>query len=169
MDTRADIPDTPDEFRKNLSIDRDDLDSALETHAELYYHACDAVAQTKGRRDAYELNLREAEASAYERVRSAAIKAKEQPTETAIKQRLRLDPELQKMQRQLLALSNLLDRWEAVKDGFYQRGFMLRDLVQSTITQRADIALAHGNTQSRETLIKQRISEERLRRRSQKG
>jgi hypothetical protein len=56
--------DDPELFREYLAIDKDDLDTMLEMHAELYYHASKSHADAVGRRDEARLDYEDAEAEA---------------------------------------------------------------------------------------------------------
>jgi hypothetical protein len=166
MDMPVKKTEDPEELRAELAIDRDDLDHALETHAELYYHVSKATANAIAQRDEAKLDYEEAEAVAYEALRAKALGTKEHTTETLFKQKLRLDPGLRQLQRRILHLNTKVESWAALKDSFYQRSFMLRELVGWVIAHRYDLAQEHRSTRDRAELIRQRTAEGRRQKRS---
>jgi hypothetical protein len=171
MDMAVKDTDTPEAFKGLLAIDQDELDAALEQHAEIYHHVSEATAHAIARRDAAKLDFEEAEARAYEALRddtarkAEKAKKREHVTETLFKHKLRLDPALQKLARRVLHLNAKVEEWVALKDSFYQRSFMLRELTGWVIAHRYDVANEHRVVRDRAELIRQRVGAERRKKR----
>jgi hypothetical protein len=146
-----------DEYRGRLIIDRDDLDTALQQQPELFYHVADALVQAVAERDACKLELEEALAREDKSLRVAAAKTDGKLTEAAIRQQLALVPVIQDLERELLDLKRAADSWQALKEGYTQRSYMLRELVGMYLSRlssgsmsgpRADISDAHHEKQA---------------------
>jgi hypothetical protein len=85
------------------------------------------------------------------------------------KQMLRRDKLLRKRARHVLALNRKVDAWNALKDGFYQRSFMLRELVGWVISHRSDLSMERGHVRDRADLIRERVGAARRSRRNAKA
>lgn len=118
-----------DKYRKELRIDRDDLDGAVIAQSELYYHVAEAHVMAAARRDAVKLDLEEAQAGADKRIRMEAAKTESKITEAALREAVRLDPLVITLERKLVDARTEADLWNALRDAFQQRSKMLPELV----------------------------------------
>lgn len=156
------------QFRQSLHIDSDDIDGALERHAELYNDVCEQHAEAVARRDAVKLEYERAEARADREIRREAKAKKEKLFENQVTRQLKLDPHLMELEDELLKLRNEVNTLEARKTSFQQRSYMLRELVQWKIAHMRDLGLEHGLGQQRKEDTISRVGEARHRRRTGK-
>jgi hypothetical protein len=163
MDTKHKA--TPDEYRKFLRIDRDGLDECLMEQPEVYHHVSEAFAAAAARRDKIKLDYEEAEATEDARIRLEALNSQTKLTESMVERTFKRNAQLQKMQRLLLSARAEAERWKALKEGFEQRSFMLRELVSLTISQSYDLGLERGAVKDRAASIRRQAGEERRSRR----
>lgn len=119
------------QWRAQLAIDRHDLDECVIRQPELFDHTAEAHAMALAERDAIKLELDEAEAAHAERLRVTINPAKK-PTETSIKDKVALVPEVQELQRELLTAKRLVEAWSALKESYKQRSYMLTILCGDT-------------------------------------
>lgn len=158
-------------LRQQLQIDRDDLDTCLVEQPDLYYHVAEAYVLAVAKRDEAKLDLEQVTAELGEVMRNAAAVKEEKLTEAAITRKLSDSPRLQEKERALLSLRVEADKWQALKEAFQQRSFMMRELVAMFIRRMSDVSLEHGNAGARQDLTSARAdknhaaaSEERRRR-----
>lgn len=137
------------DFHAALAIDRDDLDSCLVSQPETYYHVSQAFAAAVAERDATKLELEELQASVGQEIRATAARTEEKLTEGGLQQKLTANPRIQDLQRVLLEARKTADTWQALKEAFQQRSFMLRELVALVIAQRHDLGMEAGVGQAR--------------------
>jgi len=146
---RAILAKSPDDFLPSLAIDRGDLDGCLTEQPETYYHVSQEFASAVAERDQTKLELEELQASLGQELRAIALREEEKLTETGLQQKLTAHPKIQDLQRVLLQKRKDADRWQALKESFSQRSFMLRELVALFIAQRHDLAIESGAGQAR--------------------
>lgn len=133
-----------DRLRDSLVIDRDSIGDCLIDQPQLFYDVARGHAESVARRDALKLDTEEVQAEADRGIRAAAAVAGDKITEASIQQTLRLDPKVADLSRKGLSAREESDRWAALKEAYQQRSFMLRELVALRISERSDIAQAHG-------------------------
>lgn len=136
-------------LRDSLRIDRDDLDTALEEQPELYYHVAQAHATAVAEADAAKLDRDEVLAELDGKIRVAVEARGEKITENKIFQELQLLPLAQEARRARIKAGEVVNDWQALKDAYHQRSFMLRELVALYIAQRHDSAMAGGSAEAR--------------------
>lgn len=141
--------------RKYLAIDRTDLDRCLMEQPEVYYHVSRAFTQAVAERDAFKLTLEERQAQADQDIRAAALRNDEKLTEASIQNKLKTMPEIQELRHEYMDKCKEADDWQALKEAFQQRSFMLRELVALFIAQRHDLAMESGTAQVRVDLSEQ--------------
>jgi hypothetical protein len=139
-------------FRDQLVIDPDDLDSALVEQPDLFYHVAESYVMAVARRDEAKLTMEQATADLDKQFREAALAAEEKLTEAAMSRKLASAPRIQTLERELLALRAEADRWQALKEAYQQRSFMLRELVARSIAQLSTLSLDRGIQSSRRDL-----------------
>ena len=157
-----------DELRDRLRIDRDELDISLEEQPELYYHVAQAHAHAVAEADAARLDRDEVVAKLDARIRKTFEAKGEKFTETKLSQELSLLPEAQEARRARVRAGEKVNDWQALKDAYHQRSFMLRELVALYIAQRHDAAMAGGSAEARGRLAddaSERVATEHKRRR----
>lgn len=139
-------------FKGNLAIDKDDLDTCLMEQPESYYHVSEAYVNAVALRDATKLELEEVTAKEDQAIRASALATERKLTETAVQNELRTLPSIMALNRKLLDQRAAADNWQALKESFQQRSFMLRELVALYIAQRHDHAMEGGAGQARANL-----------------
>lgn len=153
MERIAKIPESLLAFlQKKLSIDKDDLDSALIEQPDLYYHVADAFVTAVAERDAAKLNMEQAIAELDKQFREAAAAAEEKVTETSLQRKIATTPRIQTLEKDLLRYRVDADRWQALKEAFQQRSFMLRELVSMYVRRLGDLTIERGSHDSRSAL-----------------
>jgi hypothetical protein len=121
------------DYRELLVIDRDDLEGCLTDHSDNFFYIADAHVRAVAKRDALKLEIEELHAALDRNIREQAAKNEEKTTEAGIQQKIKDDPDMRDLKQQLLNASQKADEWGALKEAFYQRGYMLRELVAITL------------------------------------
>jgi hypothetical protein len=138
-----------EDLRDQLSINKDDLDTSLVEQPDLYYHVAECYSESVAERDASKLDLEQAIAGLDEQLRQEAAAREEKVTETLIQRRLATHPRIQELERNALRLRAEVDKWQALKEAYQQRSFMLRELVQMLIARLSNTSLERGVISSR--------------------
>lgn len=117
------------EYRRDLAIDRTDLDRNLVEQAELYDHVSESMVLAIAERDAAKLDMEEAEAEVARDLRNKSLEEGEKKmAEAAIAQEVKLSPKIKKLSREYLAAKAAVDAWSVLKDSYTQRSYMLREV-----------------------------------------
>jgi hypothetical protein len=156
------------ELRDRLRIDRDELDVSLEEQPELYYHVAHAHAQAVAEADTAKLDRDQGLAELDKEIRAEFDKAGTKFTENRIFQELQMLPEARELRLTRYKALEVVNDWQALKDAYHQRSFMLRELVALYIAQRHDSAMAGGSAEARGRIAEERheaASAERRKRR----
>jgi hypothetical protein len=140
------------DVRGLLRIDPDDLDSCLVDQPGLFFHVAETFAQANSRRDAIKLELDEKTAKLDQDIRAKALKQEEKLTEAAIQARLRDMPVLQELQRDYLRARTEADTWQAMKEAFHQRSYMLRELVALQLAHLQNLGVERGTVSARHAI-----------------
>lgn len=112
-----------------LSIDRNRLEQACVGQPDYIHQVADEVALVRSRRDAKKKELDEKEAALYVEIRHRASVHEDRITEAEVKAQMTLDRERRRLSNELMRCNELLARWEALKEAFSQRSYMLKELV----------------------------------------
>jgi len=160
--------DDVDEYHAALAIDKDDLERCLMEQPESFYHVARESAFAVARRDAAKYDVESLEAILGQRIRLAASEDKVKLTEGAIAERLATMPNVQKATKQFLEEKAHAEAWNALKEAFQQRSFMLRELVALRLRQYYDIAADHGSGTARAMLGDAAVERVREARRARK-
>jgi hypothetical protein len=143
------------EFEASLRIDLNALDEALQAQPDVYYRVSRKVALLTSRRDAAKKELELVEADMDAEVRKNSRRLEEKVTETEIKNRIARMPKAQEAWDQLHKLNAELGEWVALKGGFEQRSYALKDLTA------LHLANHYGDQQSLERNRVQKYDESR--------
>lgn len=138
-----------EQLRGQLSIDKDALDDCLMEQPDLYYYVAEGYALAVAARDAAKLDLEQTTAEKAERIRAAALAADEKLTEASISRQLATDTDIADLEEGLLELRAKADMWQALKEAFQQRSFMLRELVQMLVSRLSAGALERSADNAR--------------------
>lgn len=144
--------DKLEQYKDKLAIDRDGLGECLVDQPQLYYDVTSAHAEAVSERDAVKLELDELQADIDRKIREDAFKRDVKVTEAGIQQQIKLDPKVKGLNRSFLEVRERTEQWFALKEAFQQRSFMLRELVALRISERGDIAGAHGAGQRQDNV-----------------
>lgn len=123
------------ELERKLAIDEFDLGSCLREQAGLYYHVARAHADATAQVDTLKLEISQLQATLDKDVREKAAKKSEKLTEGAVANRIKADEDMQDLQAKLLDATKQAARWGALREGYQQRSYMLRQLVDLAVRE----------------------------------
>lgn len=129
LDLRKQAIKLMEEYRSFLKIDKNDLDTALLEQPDIFYRVANEYSLALSRKDQAKTLLDEAEAEADQLIRRDAEEEKEKISETVVKERIILDPEVKTRRMEYVSWVGLAGRWEAMRDSFTQRSYALKELV----------------------------------------
>lgn len=122
------------EFRKNLKINKYQLDEEIVQQSENYFSVAEQYANVVSLRDeAYE-KLKQVDADLYLDIRDRLAHSGEKATEATVNSLVMVDEEHVKQYEVYLEHKRQSETLQALKDAFSQRSFMLRDLAQLYIS-----------------------------------
>lgn len=116
------------DYEQRLKIDRHSLDEALIQQGELFYQVSHAYTLAVSQRDATKEKLRRLEAQLWIATREDLERQEERVTESMVAKTVELVPEYQKARKRLLVHTQEADLWQALKEAYVQRGYVLKDL-----------------------------------------
>lgn len=122
-------------LEQSMRIDKTDLDTMLIEQPQLYYDVAYDLAWHISFRDGMKQELDELEAKLDAKFRHDAAVAEERITETEIKRNIATDSDVQEMRRKLWKQNQVVGRWDALKQAYTQRSYVLKDLVALYIAQ----------------------------------
>lgn len=150
---------TLQELEGSLEIDQDDLDSCLTRQPGLFNLVANQVITANSRRDTLKMQLEEVRAQLDQDIRQKAQEDSEgdnapkmKLTETAIQNQLRTMPRLKEAQRELMTASTQAERWQALKEAYLQRSYMLKELVAIQLAQFYNLGVEKGIVAARRDL-----------------
>jgi hypothetical protein len=120
-------------FSRNLEIDPNDLDGTVAQHPQHFHRVCEELAFAASRRDEAKDDLKRTEARLYmqlkDEVDGGEDKKKKKLTETQLKHAVTLHEDMERAQKRLRNRGREADQWEALKDAYHARRYMISDLV----------------------------------------
>lgn len=159
----------PDEFRKNLKIDKHALDEEIERQPEIYGEIADAAAQAKSQVEALEEELKELESHLDKTIRAKAAQDEEHYTETAFKAKVAGHPNRKKMAIKLLNAKDLQRRLDALQTAQRHKSYALRDMVDLYLSGYYDTHSAKGSKRDYTDAEYEKAEEEIAQRRATRG
>jgi hypothetical protein len=121
-------------YKERLKIDKHDLDTEM-AERQLTYSL--AVAERseleKSRRDELKLKIEQTIAELDGQYRSDAAKAGEKATDKSVDREIEITPKIVDLKKQLIAANLSVGMWGALREEYSQRGWMIRDLIQSFV------------------------------------
>jgi hypothetical protein len=144
-DVRAELEDS-------LEINRDDLDTCLVGQPGFFYHVAEQVAAANARRDTTKLELEELMAEEDGKFRAVCARSDEKVTENGIRNYVQTLDSVKQLQRELLSTRMEADKWQALKEAYQQRSFMLRELVALFLSQMHNLGVERGASSLRHEL-----------------
>lgn len=135
-------------LKNGLHIDKNSLDEELIQHAELYYNVASEAIHACDHRDQMKLELEQVKAEANLKLREDYNKKKLKFTEGLILAEALTDPLVQEVSQDYLDAKEKADQFNALRDAFSQRSYMLRELVQLYVSQyyAADSVVTENST-----------------------
>ncbi len=150
------------EFRTHLLIDQHNLDQELVQQPSLYNKVAQAFAQAESRRDHLSEKLKIVDARLYtdwkDKLEEEAGDGK-RVTDTAVANVIQQDPIHEKARNKYLATKEEAAILLAMKEAFYQRSYMLRDLASLFTTQYYERDVVHGNNKASKEMTHMRNKE----------
>lgn len=137
---------TLEEAKNNLQFNKYELDTAVSTHAILYYEISENLAESVSLRDEAK-NLLESEYAEISMfVRNDLKNNGEKVTEEIVKQLTLNSPNYKKSFDKYLDAKFIADEWLAMKEAYVQRGYMLKMMGDLYVTNYfSDITIKGGN------------------------
>ena len=114
------------DLEKGLQIDEHALDDALLTHSDQFYRVSKQLTLLISQRDAADQEKKEIEARVDAQLRHDAEVTETKTTERQIESDKRRDKVVIKATEQLLELNKHVGQWQALKEAFLQRSYMLK-------------------------------------------
>ena len=140
------------ELEDSLEIDRDGLDECLVEQPGHFYHVAEHVAAANADRDTIKLELEEVLATEDGKFRALCARTEEKVTEGSIKNYLLTLDAVKELKRSYLTACTNADRWQALKEAYHQRSFMLRELVALHLAQIHNLGIERGAVASRHAI-----------------
>lgn len=140
------------ELESALKIDDANLNACLVEQSGYFYHVAASTASANAHRDTLKLVLEEALADLDQDIRAKAIAEDKKLTESGIQNQLRQFPKIKELQRRCLEARLNAEKWQALKEAFSQRSFMLRELVALELAQVHSLNTERGVTSARQAL-----------------
>jgi hypothetical protein len=140
------------ELKQQLEIDPDDLDRCLIDHSNLLYSVGEACAEAIAEYDGLKLTLEELTAEQDEKLRKKMELDEKKLTETALKQAICWLAPIQELERDIIEAKQEVGKWEALKEAFHRRSYMLQKLVDMKLAQLGSLSVERGVTSARRDL-----------------
>jgi hypothetical protein len=118
-----------EELEKGLRIDPDALDEALQDQPQSFYAVSKELVLLLSRRDAAKQALQIVEAEVDAEIRRSLSKEEKRVTEKEIETRRVVHKDVQQASDELLELNKQAAQYQALKEAFQQRSYVLKDLV----------------------------------------
>ena len=116
------------DLERALKIDKHALDEGLECQADLFYMVARECALLVSRQDSASQQQKEVEAAVDQGIRRQ-LDPNEKVTERDIEARRRTHPDVVEIVGQLLDLKRDVAIWQALKEAWQQRSYVLKELV----------------------------------------
>jgi hypothetical protein len=124
-----------EEYGQGIAIDKDGLDENIMHQADLFYKVSETLALTISRRDEAKDNLKIVEAEVEDVVRQDAAEEEKKVTEAAIRNQVILHRDVRDATQLLAKLNREVGQLQALKEGYTQRSYMLKELVSLYLTR----------------------------------
>lgn len=125
---------TIESFKDRLKIDRLSLDTELVEQPGLYYEICEQYAMAVSRRDQAHDGYKQVDAERSIRHREKLAKNDAKVTEGRIREAVASDPKFLEAKATHVRASLEVEKWQALKESFQQRAWVLKDLTQLFIS-----------------------------------
>lgn len=116
------------ELETGLAIDENALDQELIRRPELFYAAAVGLAEANLERDKIKVDLELVYAELDVQFRASAEDAGEKITEARLSQQITNTPRMRELKKQYATVKYEAERWQAIKEGFQQKGYDLKTL-----------------------------------------
>lgn len=113
-------------YYDRVLISKHELDDAASEQPQLYFDIAEREAEAVSVRDAGKKRLEDTEAKLSRSIRVKTQSDAKPPTEKAIADRLRREPEYQEVYEEYLALKERAAKWDALRGAAEQRSSMLK-------------------------------------------
>ena len=134
-----------DYFKKNLKIDRNNLDEEVIRQPGLYEEVSTQAALAISKRDELEEKLKITAAQLDTKVRKRMEKRNERITEPIVKNKILGHMEYKDVWEDYIELRRKAARLQALKESYQQRGYMLRELVTLYVNSYYSLESAQSN------------------------
>lgn len=142
---RLDQTDKLEALQKALAIDKFEIDEEIVRHSQIHNEVGDEAAKAIANRDYLKDELARLDAALYLKYKVKLDKAGGRVTEASIQNSITLDKDRVALSGRYLKAKERADRYNALKDSFSQRGYMLRDLASLYVTKYYDADSIKGD------------------------
>jgi hypothetical protein len=118
-----------EDLEEGLRIDEHALDEALKQQPDLFYRVTKKLNLLVSRRDAMKQELSTVEAEVDIKIREKHRQADTKPTDKSVEAEKRTNREVMGIVDELINLNAQVAQWQALKEAFQQRSYVLKDLV----------------------------------------
>ena len=151
-------------YQALLKIDEDDLDRCLVEQPGLFFHVSEEVTDADSRQRLLTLELKELKAEIENEVRDTAKKLQDKLREDDIKNQVTLDPDVQRLERELEAATTRAEKAQKLEDAYLQRSYALKEKVAIELHRMAQLGVERGASSARyreAERIEKRLGEQR--------
>ncbi len=134
-----------DEYRKQLSIDKNNLDKMLIEHPVWFGHIAEQLALAVSKRDRIKDEVELVRAQVDKQVRTTAADEAKKITETQVLSAVEIHVEFRSIREQYLDQRLLTDQWFGLKEAFVQRSYMLKELIHLYLSEYWDHSSIQGS------------------------
>lgn len=146
------------DFRALLKIDKHSLDKEIQTQPEIFYDVSEKLALAISRRDAAYEDKKQIENDLSDVMRAKLTQAGGRVTNAAVETAVKTNKKFTAAVQRYLKLAKRAARWEALKEAFRQRSFMLGQLT----------ALYEANYFTSNSAVSNKFSDQKYEERKQK-
>jgi hypothetical protein len=123
-----------DFLQKQIQINRDQLDEELIRQPHNFFHVAEGYVKAVSRRDKLKHDLERTIAQLDLDVREAALAENEKATDKSVTAQIQREQDYHRAVTAHLAACHEAAKWEALRESYRQRGYVLKDLVALYMT-----------------------------------
>jgi hypothetical protein len=140
-----------------LRIDRNNLDKDVIQQPQLYWEVSRNLTEALDKKD----QLKDLMERTFAKISNDIRGEEPKSTESKLKELTTIDPEYQTSRNDYLNAKAIADKWQALKDAFSQRSFMLKELVSLYSANYFSESTLEGGHRVKANMVKNRMSVKR--------
>lgn len=153
-----------EELRGYLEIDKHNLDQEIKQQPSLFFKVSDAYVRAAARRDFLKEEIARTQSRLYSKYRRKFEKSGTKATEAQVNASVQTDDEYTAAVDKHIKARENADSFQALKEAFHQRSYMLRDLVALHVAgyyERASVADTSQTKDYKASKVMDRMAEAR--------